>query len=205
VRWTGVSLASGGALVFLLNVGFTPFLLHGVPFEETAASPVFLWRQSASAFAAALLLFGSVGLYLAQAERTGRWGAVAFVAAFLGSALLLAWEWCDVFILYDLAVREPLALRTLEKARGLTLYDWGAIVPLALFTLGWIALAASTMRASPVLRRPALLVVAGFFVIPLLGAAIGLWGAILGNAVMGSGWLLLGRAVVKGAAIDGAA
>ena len=75
--------------------------------------------------------------------------------AFLGGALFLAWEWVNVFVLRDLALRAPDALRTLEEAKGLNLYDFGAIIPLGLFTLGWIALAASTFRAWRALRRAA--------------------------------------------------
>jgi hypothetical protein len=93
LRWSGVALASGGALTLGINVILTPLLPRGAPFEVTAASSLFLLRQGASALAAALLLVGCVGVYLRQAERTGRLGAVAFIVALLGSALVLAWEW----------------------------------------------------------------------------------------------------------------
>ena len=202
-RWTGAALAAGGALTFLLNAGLTPFLARGVSFEQTAMSPVFLWRQSLSALAVALLLFGSIGLYFRQAERAGRFGAVAFVAAFIGSALVLAWEWVDVFVLRVLAQRAPDALRTLEGAKGIDLYDLGALIPVSVFTLGWIALAASTIRSWPAQGRAAVLVIAGFFAVPLLSALLGpLWGGILGNTVLGSGFFLLGRGVMTPEPID---
>lgn len=192
-RWTGLALACGGALTVLVNVGLSPFLDHGAPLVDTAATSVFLWRQCVSALAVALLLFGSVGLYLRQAERAGRFGAVAFAMAFLGTALVLAWEWIDIFILRDLALRAPKTLQMLEESKGLKLYDLGAVIPIGLFTLGWIALAASTYRVSPALRRAAGLVIAGFFAIPLLSAGLrSIWGGILGNVILGSGWFLLG-------------
>lgn len=194
LRWTGWALAAGGALTILINVGLTPFLLAGDrPFTEVAASQLFLWRQSLSALVAALLLFGAIGLYLRHAERAGRFGAFAFVLAVLGSALLLAWEWIDVFILRDLAQRAPDTLQLLEEGKGLSLYDLAALIPASVFALGWITLAASVFRCCPTQRRPAALAIAAFFVIPFLSAAVGpVWGGALGNLVLGSALIALG-------------
>jgi hypothetical protein len=49
---------------------------------------VYLARQSASAVAALLFIFGSLGLYLAIREGSGVFGAVAFVTAFVGSCFV---------------------------------------------------------------------------------------------------------------------
>lgn len=200
IRWAGVALTAGGALTVVVNAVFTPFLPHDVPFEQTAASLVFLWRQAASALAAALLLLGSVGLYLRQSRKAGYFAAIAFMLAFLGSALLLAVEWNEVFLVRDLALRQPAALKAMDSGKHPSLYDLGAMIPLGVFTLGWIALAASTIRNLKPYRRAASLVIAGFFVIPLLSAAIsGLWGAILGNLVLGGGWFWLGNVLRRDA------
>jgi len=115
---------------------------------------VFLWRQSASALAAALLLFGSVGLYLRQVAWIGRTGTAAFLSAFFGSALLLAWEWVDVFVLRSLALHAPSALDTLEGVDALSLYDLGALIPVGLFAIGWLWFAAVTLRARLLRRAP---------------------------------------------------
>jgi hypothetical protein len=198
VRWSGRALAAGGALTFLINAGLTPFLPRGTPFVETAASVVFLWRQSLSAAAGVLILFGAVGLYLRQRGRAGRFGGVAFALAFLGSALLVAHEWTEVFLVRDLALRAPDALRSLEAPGRPGLYDIGAMTALGTFTAGWIALAVSTLRVTPSSRRGAWLVIAGFFAIPLLGAALpGAWGIVAGNAVLGAGWILLGADLLR--------
>ncbi|MFL6195253.1 MAG: hypothetical protein ACJ75H_13845 [Thermoanaerobaculia bacterium] len=200
VRLTGAALAAGGALVALLNLALTPRMVNGAPFEQTAVSTVYLWRQSLSLLAVGLLLFGCIGLYLSQAERGRRFGAVAFVAAFVGSTLIVAWEWVNIFVLRELALRAPDALAALEEAKGINLYDLGALIPVSLYTLGWLALAAWTWRVTPALRIPAALVVVGIFAIPLLSAAIGPgWGGALGNAILGCGFCLLGLAVRRGA------
>jgi hypothetical protein len=199
-RWTGAALACGGALTLLLNACLTPFMPHAEPFVQTAASGIFLWRESLSGLAAALLLVGATGLYWSQADRAGWFGAVAFTMALLGTALLLAWEWVDLFILRDLALRAPSTLQMLESTKGPSLYEFGALIPLGLFTLGWIALATSTVRAEPSLRRGAGLLIAGFVATPVLGASLGpLVGGILGSGLMGLGWISLGMGV-RGAA-----
>ena len=65
LRWTSLALAVGGALTILVNIGLAPFMIaEGRPLTETAVTTLFLWRQSLSAVAAVLLLFGSLGLYL---------------------------------------------------------------------------------------------------------------------------------------------
>lgn len=196
LSWGGAALAAGGALLLLLNVTLSPFLPTELPFAQLAGSPLFLWRQSASILTCVLLLFGAVGLHLRQAERSGRLGAAAFGAALLGSALLLAWEWIDVFVLRELALRSPAALGALEDTDGLSLYDLGALIPAVSFALGWLALATATLRARLLPRAAGLLVIAGFLLIPLLSIIVGTKaGGILGSVALGSGLCWLGLAV----------
>jgi hypothetical protein len=190
----------GGAGVLLVNLAFDPFLPRHVSYAEVAASSIHLWRSTASSICAAMLLFGSVGLYLCQAERAGGVGACAFAVAFLGSALLLGNEWTQIFDVRDFARRAPDALNALNAAHGPTLSDIGAIIVLSTFSLGWIGLAISTWRTHPANRGAAWLVTAGFFAIPLLNALFAApWDAILGNAILGAGFAWLGYNTVKNA------
>jgi hypothetical protein len=192
--WPGLALVAGGACTLLVNAGLTPFLQADAPFAVMAASNVFVWRQSFSAFAAILLLAGSVGLYESQSGRSGRFGAFAFGFAFFGSAVLLAHEWNQVFFVHELAGRAPEALESLEAAEGPSLFDLSAIIALSAFTLGWLLFALSQLMAGVYPRRGPILVLAGFISIPLLGAVLpNLWGMVVGNIVLASGWMLLGR------------
>ncbi len=202
-RWSSVALGGGGIVTIVLNVAFTPFMTPGAPFAEAAASTLYLWRQSASALAAGLLLFGSIGLYLRLSGRTGIPGAAAFVVAFFGTALLLAWEWVDVFVLRPLAFRAPAALQTLEEAPGIDLYDLGALIPVSTFALGWLALAVVTLRSGLFPRRAPQLVIAGFFLAPLLTPVLGLWAPAAGSVVLGAGWLWLARDLYRDSAQPG--
>jgi hypothetical protein len=197
LRWSGVALAAGGALTLLLNAALTPRLPAHAPLAETAASPLFVWRQSVSALAALGLLFGAVGLHLRQAARAGRFGALAFALAFLGGALLFAMEWGEVFVVHPLAVGAPQALAALEPAHGPGLYDIGSMIAFSAFALGWILLAIATLRARVLPRPAAWLVIGGLFATPLLGAVLHVWGAVAGNAILGAGWFWLGLKVAR--------
>jgi hypothetical protein len=198
LRWMGIALACGGALTFLVNALLTPFLPAGAPYAQVVLSPVFPWRIGVAAIAAVLLLFGSVGVYFAQAQRIGRFGAFAFVVAFLGTALLLATEWIQLFDIRDLALRAPDTLNKLNaRGQGPSLGDIGALIALTFFTLGWIALAIATIRARVFPRNAAILVIAGFFAIPMLQAPFGIAGAIVGNFVLGAGFFQMGRDLVS--------
>ncbi|HEX3110197.1 MAG TPA: hypothetical protein VHU41_13975 [Thermoanaerobaculia bacterium] len=101
----------------------------------------------------------------------------------------------QIFDIRDLAFTAPDTLRALNARRGPNLSDVGAMVSLGVFTIGWISLAASTLRSQVPSRRAAWFVIAGFFLIPTLQAALGLWGGVLGNAVLGTGFVLLGHSI----------
>jgi len=188
-----IALIGGGALTLLINVFLTPALPHNVSFATTAASIIFLWRQSASALAAALLLIGCVGLYLRQAERAGYFGVLAFTLALVGTALALGIEWREVFDVHDFARRAPDTLNALDAQKGLSLSNIGALIAISTFVLGWILLAIATLRTRAANRIAAWLVIAGFLVTPLLRPVLpAVWGAAVGNAILGSGLAWLG-------------
>ena len=191
-RRCGFALMAAGLLTIVINAAVTPLLPRGGSFADVAASTAFLWRQSLSAVAAVLLMFGAIGLHLRQIDKAGGLGAVAFVLAFIGSGLLLATEWVQVFEIRDLAQREPAALLRLDE-NGPSLADVGAMIALSTLVIGWIALAASTWRSGIFPRLAPALVIAGLFATPLLQAALPALAAIaIGNALLGGGWAWLG-------------
>ena len=176
-----------------MNSVLTPLLPRGVSFAQTVASPVFAWRQSIASVCAALLLFGTVGLYLRQSQKAGKLGAVAFALGFCGSALLLGIEWAQLFDIRDFARRAPDTLNALNAAHGPSLSDIGGLVVLGTFTIGWLAIAAVTIWTRIPSRMAASLVLIGFFLIPILRPVLpGLLGPIVGNVVLGVGWTWLG-------------
>lgn len=146
-------------------------------------------------------MIGSAGLHAYQGSRAGVLGKIAFSLTFLGCAFLFAHEWAQVFFVHSIAVAAPDALQAMEDADGMNAFDIEAMVAITTFTLGWIAFAASMLISGVFARLGPALIIAGFFAIPLLSAATSpTSGGVLGNAILGSGFILVGRELYKSAA-----
>jgi hypothetical protein len=197
-KWSGIVIVAGGVFLIIVNAVFTPMLDLDAPVPEMMASEVFLWRLSLAALTVFLLMIGSPGLHAFQADRSGLFGKIAFGLTFLGCALLFAHEWAQVFFMHGLAVAAPDALQAMEDAEGMSNLDLEGLIVLTTFTLGWIAFAASMLVAKVFARLGPALVITGFFAIPLLAAVTTpKWGGALGNALLGSGFILIGWELFK--------
>ncbi len=191
--WAGGTLAFGGALSMLVNGVLTPMLPIGLPFGEIAASSIFLLRLSLAAVVALSLIIGALGLRARHRHQSGWFGAVSFALAFMGSLMLFAHEWGQVFFIHHLALVAPDALDAMENVEGVNLFDLEAIVTLLAFTVGWLLFSTSMLIANTFGRIGPILVIAGMFAIPLLSAMISpVAGMALGNAILSSGWIVLG-------------
>ena len=197
-RLSGIAIAIGGLGLIVVNAVFTPMLDMDVPFPEMMASNAFLWRLSLASVTVFLLMIGTPKLHAYQSSRSGLFGKIAFSLAFLGCAYLLAHEWGQVFFVHSIAVAAPDALQAMEDAEGINAFDMEALITIMTFTLGWILFAVSMLVGKVFARLGPALVIAGFFAIPLFSVAMGpIWGGVLGNAVLGSGFILLGRELFK--------
>jgi hypothetical protein len=197
-KLSGIAVAAGGVSLIIVNAIFTPMLALDVPFTEMMASKTYLWRLSLAALTVFLFMIGSPGIYAYQTGRSGLFGKIAFGLTFLGCALLFAHEWAQVFFMHSMAVVAPDALQAMEDAEGMSIFDLEGLIVVVTFTLGWIAFAASMLVANVFARLGPALVIAGFFAIPLLTAVTSLkLGGALGNAVLGTGFILLGRELIK--------
>jgi hypothetical protein len=178
-RRCGLALLCGGALTVLINGILTPLLLgnHSPP-AITPTTNVFLLRQSASAAAALLLIFGSLGLHLVQRITSGAFGAAAFLMAFVGGCSVFAIEFADVFVLRSVAQASADTYATIDKSPFMNI---GFAV--GLFAVGWALLSIGVLRTRKHPRWAALATLAGLFLIPGLQAASGAVGAIAGNVV----------------------
>jgi hypothetical protein len=197
-RLSGIAIAAGGVSLIIVNAVFTPMLDFDAPFTEMMASKAYLWRLSFAALTVFFFMIGSPGLYAYQSSRSGLFGKIAFGLAFLGCALLFAHEWAQVFFMHSMAMVAPDALQAMEDAEGMSIFDLEGLIVIVTFALGWIAFAASMLLARVFARLGPILIIAGFFAIPLLTAATSLeLGGALGNAVLGSGFISLGRELFK--------
>lgn len=198
--WSGAALIGGGVVTMFVNAVLSPMMPYDAPFAELASSTVFLWRLALAALGVLLLLLGFPGLLHRAGERLSLVGGCAFAVAFVGTALLFAHEWSQVFFVRPLAFVAPDALQAMEDVKGPDAFEIEGIVVLAVFTLGWIALSIALIVGRTLSLFGPLLIIAGFFAIPILTVSgLGLWGAILGNVVLSSGWIVLGRGLMSGA------
>jgi hypothetical protein len=196
LRGCGLALVLGGGLLIFINVGITPSYLasfkQGEAFART--SGIYLLRISLALVDVSLLLFGSTGLYLSQKSNSGTFGTAAFLATFLGTSLLLAIEWSNLFVLCPVAQTSPEALGLLDKSSLMTA---GTASGAGIFMLGWLLLAMSLWRAnlSPQWAAPA--TIAGIILIPILGVTpLGVIGQVIGNVVFGLGLIGFGYSLL---------
>lgn len=195
IRRCGIALMCGGVLLIVINAIISPFYLQSLQQGEAVfrTSGPYLLRLSAAVLDALLLLFGCLGLHLAQRSVSGKFGTAAFLVAFVGTSLLFAVEWANLFVLRPLAQTSPEALTGLGRSSLMTAgFAAGAVF----FMLGWLLLAVSIWRSRVFPAWAAATTSAGLIAIPALGATpLGQSGQIVGNIICGVGLIGLGRAM----------
>ncbi len=194
----GLAIVTAGLGLIFINAVISPMVDFDAPISEMMASRIFLVRLSLASFTAFLLMAGSPGLFGYQASRSGLFAKIGFGGAFLGSALLFAHEWGNVFFLHNMALVAPDGLQAMNEVEGMSMLNIEGLVVLSIFALGWIAFSASMLIAKVFGRLGPILVIVGFFAIPALTAVTSVkLGGALGNAVLGSGFVLLGWELIK--------
>lgn len=191
IRIGAAALVAGGVLAGLINAILTPLLPADEGSVAVNTSTAFGIRMPIAAAVVVLLTLGCLGLYLRHADRL-RFGALAFLIAGIGGMMAFGVESVQFTLVRDLAFAAPEMLEKLEDAGELRRYDLAFGIGAGTFAVGWLAVAILTMRLKVLPRRGPLTLLAGMFVVPILGGAGGLWGAAIGNLVLGGGWALLG-------------
>jgi hypothetical protein len=134
---------SAGALICLAQVGM--FVALDISDRRVALSnPWFVGSMVAFFVGLSLLLLALVATYEAQAHRAGRFGLVAFGAAFAGTIFLGGNHWFDTFAGPWIADRAPELLATPVDHPLLTT---AAVLSYALFAAGWVLYGVAMMRA----------------------------------------------------------
>jgi hypothetical protein len=193
-RLCGLALVIGGILTILINLILTPLLFGGkIPPLVVPTTDLFLWREGASLVAALALVFGSFGLvlHLPRGNKISPFNGIAFFAASIGSCLLAAVEFCNVFVLRTVAQVDSATFAALDKSAFMNL---GMASAVGMFALGWVLLLIGVWRTRKFPRWAVIAALGGLFLIPMLQAVLGLSGAMIGNTVFGSGLAALGWA-----------
>lgn len=135
ISWSGWLAVGAGLLLSAAEVVLTFFAS-----EYAAAGTLADTLSSIFFFSGAVLLVpGVVGLYLRQAEKAGNFGLIAFLAALVGSALMVASDWDELF-----------AAPTLIVSGYTEPTNWmvaGFMLNFAAYAIGWILFAISAYRA----------------------------------------------------------
>lgn len=184
----------GGVAFLIANVVITPMMPTPEDWPQTFASTEFLARLSVAAFSVFFLLVGAFGVQRHRGEALGWFGRLAFGVLFTGSITVFAHEWAQVFFLHPLAQAAPEGLRAIGDAPFPSFYFVEALIGLSLFTGGWLLLAVSMLISRAFHPLGPGLVIAGLLGLgPLAASLPDLWGFVIGNGVIGLGWLLIGR------------
>lgn len=190
IRWSGLISILAGLLYALAAI------LHPVG-EDIAAytSPNWVTAHQVYWVSAILMLFGLVGLYSRQVEKTRWLGLVGFVLAFIGTAFV-----GSIFVMVSTVI-------PLIAAETPALFDQaatpptGAVLVVVLgFSLGYILFGVATMRAGVLPRWSGLLLIIGvsFFIIseaPLFDRTISHVNVTIGDVVFGLGLAWMGYAL----------
>jgi hypothetical protein len=142
-RLAGPIALSAGALICLAQVGMFA-TLDTYDRRMALANPWFVGSMVVFFAALSLLLLALVATYEAQAHRAGRFGLVAFGAAFAGTIFLAGNHWFDTFAGPWIADTAPELLSTPVDHPLLTT---AAVLSYALFAAGWVFYGVASMRA----------------------------------------------------------
>lgn len=193
-RLTGFSLMLGGILYLFANTILTVAMPQDGLWTDMFASDAFLHRLSTAAAAVFFLLVGAVGLYNRHATQISWFGKLAFGITFIGCTFIFAHEWGQVFFLHELAKAAPQGLQALEDIEGFNLYDIEPIAGLSLFMIGWLLFAISMLIARVLNPVGPILLIVGLIAIPILAQVLpDLWGFIVGNVIVGTSWVVMGK------------
>lgn len=160
VRLGGLAAVTAGALLLIVDAwGLVLELLGAYPenFSEEALTTTYTVQSAMWLIGALLLLVALVGLYARQSEAAGALGLVGFVAALVGTGLVVGFVWANVFIPPTLAVEAPAVLDN-EPTGSLA---FGFIFSTTVFGLCWALFGATMFRARVYPRVAAILLIIG--------------------------------------------
>jgi hypothetical protein len=181
-RLAGPLALGTGVLLLIQQLVMLP-ILDRTRLEATMANP--LYDPTAVTYFVAFcgLLVTLVALYSAEAQQAGRFGAIAFLAALVGTMFLAGDLWFEGFAVPWLGDVAPVALHV--GGSGMLMY--GAFASYCLFAVGWALFGIASYRARVFPRPISIAIVIGGiigfqaalppFAIPLAVAigCLGIW------------------------------
>ena len=197
------AMVSGVALVVSLLMEWLVVPYEQLGHTEAYFTSAYHVSSGLRLFSIVLLLWALIGIYGPQSRAAGRFGLWALVVVFLGTTLIAANTWAEVFVYPTLAQVAPNAWSgpitevSPYLAAGLTL-------SFPLFGIGLILFGVATIRAGVYPRWAAVLLIIGIPVTMYLDPTAGTFqesiGQILWGFVVASlGFYALRRAILSNA------
>jgi hypothetical protein len=187
-RISGLALVLAAAMFVVAEVlAFSIFVREedGYDLRSFATSDAFILQSLLALFAGTLLLGGLVGLYVRQSEAAGKLGLVAFLLAFLGTALVTGDFYVNTVVTPMVAMEVPAFL---DNPLSGFLQVW-LPVSFGILALSWLLLGVSIVRTGVYPRGASWLL--------LIGAVVALAPLPLDNLLFDAALVWLGFALLK--------
>src|SRR3712207_6283931 len=143
LRISGLALMLAAAMFVVAEMlAFSIFLREGDGYDlrSFATSNTFILQSLLTLLAGTLLLGGLVGLYVRQSEAAGKLGLIAFLLAFLGTALVTGGFYVNTVVTPMVAMEVPAFL---DNPLSGFLQVW-LPVSFGILTLSWLLLGVSS-------------------------------------------------------------
>ncbi len=190
IRWSGLISILAGVLYAL------GALLHPVGEDLDAyLSPKWVPAHQVYWISAMLMLFGLVGLYARQVEKTGWLGLVGFVLAFIGTVVVNGIFVMASTVVHLVAVQAPALFD-----QAVTPPTFGVLVLVLGYILGYALFGIATMRAGVLPRGSGLLLIIGSVMFLIsesapLNASLSHLIVTIGDVIFGASFVWMGFAL----------
>ena len=162
IRVGGLAAVAAGVMLLIADLWglVQEFLLGGSSqnFSEVAVTTSFTIMSAMFLIGALLLLVGLVGLYARQSEEAGALGLAGFLAALVGTGLLIGMMWTITFVAPTAAIEAPAFLDAEATAGPL---DTGFMLSGLAVAVGWALFGVATFRARVYPRLTAIVLTIG--------------------------------------------
>jgi hypothetical protein len=165
----GITAAILGGLLLAAGASLASLSAGHQQFSDQVLTGAFTVSATLRFIGAILMTWGIIGLYLAQADRAGRFGLIAVVTCLANMALQTGWIFCDLFAAPSFAHAAPGVLNnTTGPLVTASLLAWVGNV-------SFVLLGISVLRARVLAKTTgvALIVAGAITLVPLPGSGSG--------------------------------
>ena len=181
VRLGGMAALAAGALLLIGDLWtLVQALRYGdtLRFSEEASSTSYMVVSVAYLVGVLILLIAAAGLYARHEGASGTFGLIGFLAALVGTGLIVGLMWALTFIAPSAAIEAPAFLDAEENAGPL---NAGFVISGVGFALSWALFGLAMLRARVLPRAATVALVVGALltVAPLPASALVLDAALI--------------------------